>query len=137
MLPTSCVVLIYLFCCHVVLPSLVKCLRGPRMKVHLHIFAGATFDWHIGEGEKEGKKGKMFFSLLTRNLMVSLSFIFHPKCCNFAQISRLENKRKKAQYILYSDKPNRLLSCFGMKNAWQPNNELVAIDLNLQFFSTK
>lgn len=34
---------ILLSCCP---PHVVKCLRGLRMKVHLHIFTGAMFDLH-------------------------------------------------------------------------------------------
>lgn len=48
-----------------------------------------------------------------------------------------EQKNKDARYILYPDEPNRLLSCSGMKNAWHPNNERLAIDPNLQFLSSK
>lgn len=55
---------ILLSCCS---PHVVKCLRGPRMKVHLHIFTGAMFDLH-------NEKKNVFFSSSDRNLMVSLYF---------------------------------------------------------------
>lgn len=46
-------------------------------------------------------------------------------------------EQKNAQYILYPDEPKRVLSGLGMKNAWHPHNEQLAIDPNLQFLCSK
>lgn len=69
--------LIYLFCCHVV-PSHCEVSVQPRMKLHLHIFTGATLDLHINTP---------FFPLRSLHDKIRCFLCrFDPKCCRFCTV---------------------------------------------------
>lgn len=91
--------LIYLFCCHVV-PSHCEVSVQPRMKLHLHIFTGATLDLHI--------KTQFFSFVAYMTKSDGFFVILIQNAAEFAQFFQVGKQKKPAWNIMNPDEPSSL-----------------------------